>query len=100
MIRLSQTVSRMLAPLVETLGEAPVALLAAIKREGKRGNGTHYPTDLKRCKVILETLHDVTGRALSVTVEGGDYAKAIARLARFVEDEDYIASHGLTLGCP
>jgi len=82
----------MLSPLVNALGETPITLLHAIKAQGRRGNSTHYPTDLKRCNVILETLHDVTGKAYSVPVHEGDYELAMAKLAAFVHDEDYTVS--------
>lgn len=93
MIKLSKTLSEMLNPLVHAMGTLPVSLLFALKRTGKRGNKSHYPTDLRRINLILETTHDVTGRLFSVQVYNGDVQDAIERLQRFWNNEDIYCEH-------
>jgi hypothetical protein len=88
MINLSNTLTGMLSPLREAIGTIPINLLLAIKKAGKRGKRAHYPTDLRRVSLILETCHDVTGRILEVTVANGDVAGAMARLQNLWNEED------------
>lgn len=89
-LKLSKTLSRMLSPIAEAVGTLPIELLVALKRAGKRGNKSHYPTDLRRVNLILETCHDVTGRMFEVVVENDDVAGAMARLQNLWNEEDYI----------
>ena len=89
----------MLSPLVEAIGTLPLELLLAVKRAGKRGSKSHYPGDLRRVNLILETVHDVTGRVFEVAVANGDVAGAMNRLQSLWNKEDVILEKLAILAC-
>ena len=95
MTKLSKTLQAMLSPLTSLIG-LPDSLAMAIKKCGKRGNKSHYPSDLTRNKVILESVHDVTGKVFSVMVIAGNFAQAIQDLSAMVQAEDYYIEQALT----
>lgn len=87
---MSSTLQKMLSPLTTLMG-VPANLASAIRKTGKRGNGTYYPNDLARNSIRLECLHDVTGRVLFADVVNGDFSSAISHLSNLVQWEDSIA---------
>ena len=42
-------------------------------------------------RLIVQTVHDVTGNILEVTVKNGDVSSAIQTLKNLLEFEDYLA---------
>lgn len=104
-MKLSNGLRNMFAPLmaiisgneslVDSIGNT---IEKQLRKVGKRGNGTYYPTDLKRMPMILESIHDVTGLLMESIVVDGDIDSAIQDLQCQVANEDYIISlDGLTL---
>jgi len=88
-MRLSNGLRQLLSPILPLLDEQQdYALGHALRKVGKRGNGTYYPNDVKRIDVVLECVHDVTGRVFEETVENGDFEEAIDNLKWNVILED------------
>lgn len=86
---MSLGLSLLLNPLYTLLGSLPSELVQAIKRTGKRGNKTFYPTDLKRLTILLECTHDRTGKTLFVIVNDGNLEKGLSEMTRLVLLEDF-----------
>lgn len=104
-MKLSNGLKNMFAPLMAII-QSNTDLVCSVgdiiekelRKVGKRGNGTYYPTDLKRTSMVLESIHDVTGLVMEAMVINGDFNSAIRDLQFQVANEDYIISlDGLTL---
>jgi len=93
-MKLSQTLTDMILPIYNLMGDLPSELFTAIKKMGKRGNGTYYPTDLKRVNVILETISDLTGQHYEVLVTNGDLQSGIDWLASMLREEEHLIEFG------
>lgn len=92
----SHGLKNLLTPL-SNLIDLPLALCEAMAKTGKRSkSGKLYPTDLKHTRVILETVHDVTGKVFSVMVCNGNMQEAIDKLSGMVTDEDFYIDRMLT----
>lgn len=88
--KFSHGLKMMLEPLTSSFG-IPVNLVHAMRKAGKRGEkATLYPTDLRKVKVIFETIHDITGNLFVVEVFDGNIEMAMNRLALCVKQEDNI----------
>ena len=86
----------MLAPLSQYIGEIPFNLLNAIRKTGKRGDGTYYPGDLARVELQLETISDLTGHAYVYAVIDGNVERGMEWLrSRLMEEEHLIEMEGV-----
>lgn len=89
-MKLSHGLKMMLEPLTNVFG-LPDSLSHAMRKAGKRGhNATLYPTDLRKVNVILETIHDVSGKVFSVEVIEGNIESAMLHLKQWIKEEDYM----------
>jgi hypothetical protein len=89
-MKLSNGLKNILEPLA-ALVSIPDSLAQAIVKVGKRGvNGTYYPNDVKRAKVVLFSTHEVSGKTYEIEVINGDFQEAIERLASLVRFDDFI----------
>lgn len=68
-------------------------LQGALKRVGKRGNGTYYPTDLKRINIWLNCIHE-DGTMFNTFVNDGNLEAGLERLREAILARD-ILLHGL-----
>jgi hypothetical protein len=96
-MKLSNGLKNLFMPLMEIIkhnidlvDEVANVIEKELKAVGKRGNGPYYPCDLKRVKMEIETVHDVTGLIMLAPVVNGDFDEAIKSLQRQMNDEDYI----------
>lgn len=90
-LKLSQTLSAILSPIIEAVGNLPAELAIALHKSGKRGKaGTYYPGDFRRIETILCVQHDVTGRMFEAMVENGNVEGAIQELRNLWNEEDYL----------
>ncbi len=89
-MKLSHGLKMMLEPLTNVFG-LPDSLSHAMRKAGKRGhNATLYPTDLRKVSLIIETIHDVTGKLFSVEVIDGNIQNAMMMLSNWIKEEDNI----------
>lgn len=86
-LKLSSGLQELMNPLLALVPE-PVSLFNAIRKTGKRGDKAHIPSDLRRVNLILDVIHDVSGKVFETQVINGDIQGAINRLANMVKDED------------
>jgi hypothetical protein len=88
-MKFSHGLKNLLSPLMNLI-ELPKCLGEAMAKSGKRGqNATLYPTDLRKTRVFLDCVHDVSGKVLSVLVIDGNMKEAIEHLQDLVREEDY-----------
>lgn len=89
-MKISHGAKNALSSLFNLIEDTSAIMQALTKSAKRKARQVVYPCDLKAVKIVLETIHDVTGKAFSVEVINGNIDEAIEMLSNYVKEEDYI----------